>query len=152
MMMYTPGDLLLLQFPLTSGVTGELRPGLVRVDVGDQDVIVERVTRQMHGTLFDIVFTDWKVAGLLAPAVVRLHKIATLEKALVSRKLGTLQPADRSAMANVLSQVFWKVVITAATPAITAQTPTLPSAAPSTFAYRASSTPAFPAHKSAQVL
>ena len=83
-----------------------LRPGLVLLDIGDLDVVVARVTRQMHATLFDIVLNDWKGAGLLAPSVVRLHKIATLEKTLVQRKLGSLQGQDRIAVTGALDQIL----------------------------------------------
>ena|ERR1700722_20357519 len=103
---YKPGDILLLQFPQTSGAQGVLRPGLVLLDIGDLDVIVARVTRQMHGTPLDAVLNDWKGAGLLAPSVVRLHKIATLEKSLVQRKLGSLQGQDRIAVAGILVQIL----------------------------------------------
>jgi mRNA interferase MazF len=103
---YSAGDLLLLQFPQTSGAHGSLRPALVVVDTGDLDVLVARVTRQMHGTAHDVIISEWRGAGLLAPSIVRLHKLATLEKSIVQRKLGCLQAADRSAVANVLTQIF----------------------------------------------
>ena len=103
---YSAGDLLLLQFPQTGGAQGVVRPALLLIDDGDLDVVVARVTRQMHGTAYDIVLTDWKGAGLRAPSVVRLHKIATLEKKLIQQRLGALQPQDRSAIATALAQVF----------------------------------------------
>jgi mRNA interferase MazF len=103
---YQAGDLVLVQFPQTSGATGTLRPALVLLDIGDADVVVSRVTRQMHASSHDIDVTDWKGAGLLAPSFVRLHKIATLEKKSIQRKLGSLQAADRAKASSILQQIF----------------------------------------------
>jgi mRNA interferase MazF len=97
---------LLVHFPQTSAAALALRPALVLLDTGDLDVMVARITRQNHGTPYDIVLTDWKDAGLLAASVVRVHKIATLEKSLIQKKLGNLQGADRTAVAGVLATLF----------------------------------------------
>jgi mRNA interferase MazF len=103
---YQAGDLLLIQFSQTSGTPGALRPGLVLIDTGDLDVVVARITRQTYRTPHDVEVTDWRTAGLVGPSVIRLHKIATVEKALIQRKLGSLQATDRAAVANVLQQTF----------------------------------------------
>jgi mRNA interferase MazF len=102
------GDLLLLQFPYSGGGLSKLRPAMVVFDVGDSDLLVARVTTQLYKSSFDIAFADWKGAGLLAPSVVRLHKLATLEKASVRRKLGEIQAIDRAAVATALQQTFGK--------------------------------------------
>jgi mRNA interferase MazF len=100
------GDLVLLHFPQTSGVPGARRPALVLLDSGDKDVMVARVTRTNHGSAQDVVLQDWKGAGLLAASVVRLHKVATLEKSFVQQKLGSVQANDRSAISHALAQMF----------------------------------------------
>jgi mRNA interferase MazF len=68
--------------------------------------VVARVTTQLYRTPQDVAISDWQGAGLLAPSVVRTHKLATLEKALIRRKIGRLQPADRRRMASVMRQTF----------------------------------------------
>ena len=110
MTIYKPGDLVLLDFPFTSGEQTKRRPALVLLDDGGADVVVARVTSQSRQDTFDVELTDWRGAGLILPSVARLHKIATLEKTLVVRTLGGLQSADRQAVATKLEKLFggWK--------------------------------------------
>ena len=49
---------------------------------------------QIYQTSFDVIINDWQNANLLAPSVIRCHKIATLEKNLVIKKLGSLNNID----------------------------------------------------------
>ena len=58
------------------------------------DVVVARITTQGHASLFDFAIRGWCPAGLLAESVVRVHKLATLEKAIVVRVLGKLEEPD----------------------------------------------------------
>lgn len=103
---YQPGDVLLVSFPFSGGTQRKNRPALVLVDAGDADVLVARVTTQGYHTSFDVALADWQGAGLLAPSVVRLHKLATLEKNLIRSHLGALQPADRQKVSDMLRQIF----------------------------------------------
>lgn len=103
---YQPGDLVLVAFPLVGGGPARVRPALVLLDTGDADVLLARVTSQAHATPFDVAIADWQGAGLLGPSTVRLHKLATIEKTLIQRQVGSLQPADRASVAAVLNQAF----------------------------------------------
>ena len=104
---YQEGDLLLIGFPFSSGSQVKTRPAMVVLDTGDDDdVVVVRVTTQHHQTPYDISLAEWQGAGLLAPSTVRLHKTATLEKNLIRRKLGQLQPADRANVAAIMRQTY----------------------------------------------
>ena len=107
-MQFEPGDLVLLSFPFTSETGAKQRPALVVLDTGDDDVLVARVTTQGHASRFDIVIEDWRSAGLIARSTVRLHKLATVEKLLVRRKLGRLRETDSTKVRAALSQVFCK--------------------------------------------
>jgi mRNA interferase MazF len=103
---YRPGDLVLVAFPYASEALAKRRPALVVLDTGDLDVVLARVTTQPHRTLHDVAIGDWRGAGLLAPSVVRTHKLATLEKALIRRLLGSLQAGDRQHVSAVLRQTY----------------------------------------------
>jgi mRNA interferase MazF len=59
----------------------------------------------MPPTSFDIAVINWHGAGLLAKSNVRLHKLATLEKTDIHRKLGRLQMADRQEIAAALRRI-----------------------------------------------
>lgn len=105
-MTYQPGDLVLLAFSFTSGAKAKRRPALVILDVGDADILVARVTTRSYDTHFDIALTDWQSAGLLAASIVRVHKVATLERTLVERHMGQISTADRSRIAEVLARTY----------------------------------------------
>ncbi len=91
---YKQGDIVLMRLPFTSGEEEKKRPALVLVDTGDEDVVVARVTSRQGDTAYDVPVASWQQAGLLLPSVVRVHKLATLEKRLIDRHLGTLTPHD----------------------------------------------------------
>jgi len=103
---YQPGDLVLIAFPYAGGARTKNRPALVILDTGDVDIVVARVTTRIYQTSYDVTITDWHGAGLLAPSVVRLHKLATLEKALIRRHLGRLQQADHQKVSTVMRQIY----------------------------------------------
>lgn len=105
---YQPGDLVLVAFPFVGGTQTKQRPALVVLDTGDADVVVARVTTQLHRTPHDVVLSDWKAAGLAAPSIVRLHKLATIEKALIRRPLGSLRSADRQRVSRAMRQAYGK--------------------------------------------
>jgi len=105
-MSYQPGDLVLVAFPYTGGTQARNRPALVILDTGNDDVVVARVTTQMYRTPQDASIVDWQGSGLLAPSVVRLHKMATLEKVLIRRRLGHLQLADRQRVSALMQRIY----------------------------------------------
>ena len=105
-MIYANGDVLLVDFPLVSGTTSLLRPALVVLDTGDSDVLLARITTQAHQSPFDMAISDWKGAGLRAASYIRLHKLATSDKACVHRHLGKLQAADHQQVATLLRTTF----------------------------------------------
>ena len=91
---FKPGDLVLILFPFTDMAGARRRPALILLDSGDDDVLVARVTAQPRQTAFDCELAAWAEAGLKAPSVARLHKLAALKKQLVDRTLGRLSAAD----------------------------------------------------------
>src|SRR5438128_2052730 len=103
---YSPGDVLLADLPFSTGRKSKVRPCMVVLDVGDDDVVLARVTSQPVSTPFDILLSDWQLIGLLGPSTVRLHKLATVHKSLVIKPIGPLPRADRQAVAAVLHKMF----------------------------------------------
>lgn len=84
------GQVVLLRFPFTDGVTYKRRPALIINDFEDGDVIVCRITSKIYHSDFDIEITNLDKSGLKLPSVIRVHKIATLEKELVELKMGQI--------------------------------------------------------------
>ena len=96
------GEIVLIAFPFTSGVGSKKRPALVLYDAGDPDILVARITSQIVLGKDDLVLNDLLYAGLLVPSTIRLYKVATLEKSLISRTLGTLSVRDERAVVSHL--------------------------------------------------
>jgi mRNA interferase MazF len=103
---FVAGELVVVSFPFTAGRQAKNRPALVVLDTGDADLVVARMTTRQPMVAFDISVADWSGAGLRSPAVIRLHKLFTLEKSQVHFRLGQLQPADRLKVAAILRQTF----------------------------------------------
>lgn len=84
---YQGGEIVLLSFPFA-------------------DATGARVTSQPLRDSFDVEIMDWGQAGLLLPSIVRLDKVATLEKRLVERRLGRLATNDWT-QARAVVQRLW---------------------------------------------
>ena len=98
---YQKGDLLLVRFPFADVGQSKRRPAMIVADTGDGDVLVARVTTQGARDAFDVELVDWQ----LATSVVRLHKLATINKSLVGKKLRKIAESDRANVATVLAQL-----------------------------------------------
>jgi mRNA interferase MazF len=57
------------------------------------------------GAVGEVLLTDWGGAGLPKPSLVK-PVVATLEQALVLRKLGTLQQADLQSIRQAFQQII----------------------------------------------
>ncbi len=84
------GEIVLLKFPFTDGDKSKKRPALILADTEDKDIIVCRITSKLYSSDFDFVIKNWEASGLKLPSVIRLHKIATLEKDLVDQSIGVI--------------------------------------------------------------
>jgi mRNA interferase MazF len=106
---YRLGEVVLLSFPFADAAGAKRRPALVILDTGDKDIVVARVTSQGAQTVFDVELVEWQQAGLLLPSVVRVHKVATLEKRLVERRLGALTPDDWEQVRAQIQQLWTSI-------------------------------------------
>lgn len=95
-----------MAFPQTDLKETAKGPAVVLYDAGDLDILVARVTSQEYFTPSDYKIRDWKEAGLLMESFIRVSKMATLEKDLVSKKLGSLFQKDIDALKKILEKMF----------------------------------------------
>ena len=102
---YKFGDVVLLVFPQTNLKETAKRPAVVIYDAGDLDILVARVTSQEYFSATDHKIKKWKEAGLLTKSYIRLAKMATLEKGMVLKKLGSLASDDVAAMREILKKM-----------------------------------------------
>ncbi len=81
---FKPGDIVLLVFPFSHQAGSKQRPALVVYDALDA----------------------WRAAGLLTPSTVRVHKLATIEKSMVKRKLGEIEKPDRARFSEIFRRTY----------------------------------------------
>lgn len=103
-MPWSRGDVCLVPFQFTNQAGVKWRPAVVVS--GEEynrgpDVIIASVTGNLRAIRHpgDHRLNDWQAAGLLSPSLVQT-KLATIEASLIGRKLGTLSPADMTALAK----------------------------------------------------
>jgi len=106
---YQSGEVLLLALPFADITTSKLRPVLVLLDTGDEDIVVARVTSQITRTVFDVEIVEYEQAGLLRLSVVRLHKVNTIEKRFVNRRLGILTASDWTQVREKIQQIWYSI-------------------------------------------
>jgi mRNA interferase MazF len=82
------GTIVLLKFPFTDRISYKLRPALVIKDLEDGDLLVCRITSKIYQSKYDIYLDDWLKYGLKLPSIVRVHKMATLEKDMMVSTMG----------------------------------------------------------------
>ncbi|MBN2547254.1 MAG: type II toxin-antitoxin system PemK/MazF family toxin [Spirochaetes bacterium] len=97
--------MILLNFPFSDNINVKKRPAKVLFDTGDNDIVLARITSQQTKTKYDVNIKNWKKSGLLQESNVRLHKIATLEKQLIYKKMGILQSEDLKNVKSIIKQL-----------------------------------------------
>ena len=103
---YKFGDIVLIGFPHTDLQGISKRPAIVLYDLGDQDVLVARITTQQYTTEADYKIDDWEKRGLLAESYIRLGKQATIEKQHIIRQLGSLAVPEIKNLKSILRQIL----------------------------------------------
>jgi len=82
------GKIVLLKFPYTDNIGFKHRPAFVIKDFEDGDILVCRITSKIYTSRYDVYLDEWIKFGLKLPSVIRVHKIATLEKEMVEVTMG----------------------------------------------------------------
>jgi mRNA interferase MazF len=100
------GDIVLLKFPFTNTQGFKKRPAVVIKDTNDGDIVLCRITSKIYDSPFDFPLKQWEKYGLRLPSVIRIHKIATLEKSLVELKMGKLEQASQVAVQRILKKLI----------------------------------------------
>jgi mRNA interferase MazF len=106
---FAPWDVVLVPFPYTDRTTQQRRPALiVSKHALEQDHsltwLVMITSTANRGWAGDVAITDQAKAGLPAPSIIRPTKIATVDTALILRRLGSIAPADRSAVLQTIKR------------------------------------------------
>jgi len=86
----TKGEIVLIPFPFTDLTGNKNRPAVI-LSVSEDDVLVSFITTQIKWkTEYDISVKPTILNGLKKPSLIRLSKLATIDKELVIGRLGVL--------------------------------------------------------------
>ncbi len=105
----TKGDIVLVPFPFTDLSGSKLRPALVLVN-RNEDVVVAFITSQIAFLdEFDFPVKPTLENGLKKPSLIRLDKLASIDKRLVAGEgkiLGTLTKMELEKIDVLLGRMF----------------------------------------------
>ena len=84
------GDIVLIPFPFTDLTGNKTRPAIILIE-SEEDITVCFITSQLsYQNEFDIPIKPSPLNGLKKPSIIRLSKLATIDKELVIGLLGNL--------------------------------------------------------------
>lgn len=100
------GDIVLIPFPFTDLTGSKKRPILLLI-VGNLDVTVNFISTQLHWQEpTDLLLQPNVMNGLKKPSLIRISKIATIDKTLVIGKLGNIDSKQIEDVDKKLIQLF----------------------------------------------
>jgi len=104
-------DIVLVRFPFTDLTTAKKRPALVlspdKYNRSGRDLVVAFITSHtdISARCGDHPIQSWKQSGLPKPSLLRM-KFATIDNAIVEKRIGRLAAAEREAVGGVLKGFF----------------------------------------------
>lgn len=108
------GDVVLVPFPFADLTGHKVRPAVIAsADPQSAELIVAFITsnlanRSPRGAEVELLASDaeFRVTGLKTDSILRVDKLVTLSRAVVTRRLGTIGPATRAKAAAALRRSF----------------------------------------------
>ncbi len=103
------GDIILVPFPFTDLSGQKVRPALVlHAEPKGEDCIVAFLSsvKSKKALRFDVPVTPSAKNGLKVPSVIKVNKIATLQKKIAIGELGTLETTLQKTVNAKLKQLF----------------------------------------------
>jgi mRNA interferase MazF len=108
------GDVVLVPFPFADLTGQKMRQAVVvSSDPQSTELILAFITsvltnRSPRGTEVELLRSDaeFSIAGLRSDSLIRLDKLVTLSRSMVSRRLGKVGPGTNGKIAVMLRRVF----------------------------------------------
>lgn len=106
------GIIVLVPFPFDDFSTSKVRPALCLTnEIGTYNhIIIAFISSKMSSELLTsdlvIVANENKESGLQVDSIIKLHKLVTISKSLIKRKLGTLSEANNKIVNQKLMKLF----------------------------------------------
>jgi mRNA interferase MazF len=108
---YNFGDVVLVPFPFTNQARTKKRPAVVVsktvYNSSHPDVVLAAITSQIRKPLKidEVEIIEWQNSGLLKPSVIK-PVFTTIEKKLISRRLGRLEFSDANNLRKILQLIL----------------------------------------------
>ena len=107
------GDVVLTRFPFTDLTGASLRPAVV-VSQGHigQDLVLIAISSVVRGALaptdstVEMTHPEFALTGLRVTSVLRMHKLAAVERSVIGRRLGRLGPQLQAEVDRLLRLVL----------------------------------------------
>jgi mRNA interferase MazF len=100
------GDIILIPFPFTDMTSTKLRPAVVLIET-NYDLTVSFITTQMKWReATDIELFPSNKSGIKKVSLIRLSKMATVDKSLAIGKIGELQQVEMRELNVKLKRLF----------------------------------------------
>ena len=68
--------------------------------------MVCRITSKLYKSVYDVELKDWETNGLKLASVIRVHKIAALEKNMIDVKLGEIDSITKNQVINIIQALL----------------------------------------------
>jgi len=100
------GDIVLIPFPFSDLSGAKNRPAVILIET-EEDITVAFITTQIKwSTGFDVLLSPSDLNGLKKVSLIRLNKLATIDKNLVIGRLGSLDDSSISILNINLVKIF----------------------------------------------
>ena len=107
-------SIVLVPFPFDDLSASKVRPALcLTSEVGEfNHVIIAFISSKIPDDLVDSDYVlktnsvNWKGTGLTVDSVIRLHKMVTIPKSLIKRRLGKINENSKQVIVAKLKQLF----------------------------------------------
>jgi mRNA interferase MazF len=100
------GDIVLVPFPFSDLSGNKLRPSLIIIET-EKDVTVAFITTQIQWKeATDMLLRPTNVNGLKKESLIRLSKLATIDKDIVAGRLGSITNEELNELNNNLKVIL----------------------------------------------
>jgi mRNA interferase MazF len=103
------GDIVLIPFPFTDLSNQKVRPALtLSTQMKSEDIVVSFISSVKPKKLddFDIKIEPDKTNGLKLPSIIKIDKIATLNKKIILGELGKIDSTTSKMVEQKIKQLF----------------------------------------------
>ena len=105
---FVKGDIVVLPFPFSDLSATKKRPALIVANLVGDDFIVVQVTsvQRFDDYSLKLIKNDFEIGGLPQESMIRPNRLFTLDKSLVSYKIGTLNKSKIKDVEAVLLKIL----------------------------------------------